>query len=99
MGAGALEYGLLLYDEQLGYTSLMEVLKQEPLSEDYAINLSALVINFVDREDLDEEDYSLIKENGFSFRGDNNWIQFRSYFPGVFPTIPDANERVLHLTY
>ena len=92
MGAEGLEYGLLLYDEHLGYASLMKVLKQEPLSEDYTLNLSALVINYVDRDDLDEEDYILIKENGFSFRGKNNWIQFRAYFPGVFPTLPDADE-------
>lgn len=51
-----------------------------------------MVIQFVNRNDLTKEDYKIIKENGFSFRGKNNWIQFRSYTHGNAPTIPNQQE-------
>lgn len=88
MGAAGQEFGLMVYDEELGYTSLASILSGRKLSDDFHFDLSALTINFVDRAALEKDDYQLIKDCGLSFRGKNNWIQFRSYEPGAFPTIP-----------
>lgn len=88
MGAAGQEYGLMMYDEELGYPSLAKILAGGPLSEDFQFELSALTVNFVDRAELEKDDYELIKNCGLSFRGKNNWIAFRTYDPGMMPVIP-----------
>lgn len=88
MGAGNQEFGLLVYDEEIGYRSLAHLLAGKPLSMDFQFELSALSVNFVDRAKLDKADYQLIKDCGMSFRGKNNWHQFRMYTPGMMPMIP-----------
>lgn len=50
------------------------------------------IVSFVNRDDLSKEDYQLIKENGFSFRGKNNWIQFRANNQGQALTLPKASD-------
>lgn len=92
IGAGNEEFGVLLFDEELGYASLAEILSQRALSEEFHINFSALSLNFVDRKELEDEDYLLIKDYGFSFRGKKNWPQFRSYFAGSVPDLPTYAE-------
>lgn len=92
MGAGGQEYGLMMYDEALGYQSLEKVINGEPLSEDFAIGMSALTVNYVDRDKLKKEDYELIKEQGLSFRGKKNWIVFRMFEPGLVAVHPDYEE-------
>ena len=91
MGAGETEYGLMIYDED-SYPTLMKILSGKQPSKEDMLNLTAFVINFVDREDLDDRDYLMIKEHGFSFRGKKRWIQFRSYIPGTVATIPTFSE-------
>lgn len=92
MGAGGQEYGLMMYDEVFGYQSLEKILNREPLPEDYAMGLSALTVNFVDRNELNKKDYDLIKEHGFSFRGKKEWIAFRTYEPSFVPRQPNYLE-------
>lgn len=89
MGTGGQEYGLMMYDEAFGYQALELILTGQPLSEDFAMNLSALTVNYVDRDELERDDYELIKEQGLSFRGKKNWISFRSFEPGFVPVQPD----------
>lgn len=88
MGAAHQEFGLMIYDEENGYELLADILYGKQLAEDFHLDLSGLTVNFVDRAELEQEDYQLIKDCGMTFRGKNKWIQFRSYEPGVFPRIP-----------
>ncbi|MEK4387220.1 hypothetical protein MKZ25_15750 [Solibacillus sp. FSL W7-1464] len=92
MGAGGQEYGLMMYDEAFGYQSLEKIINGEALSDDFSIDMSALTVNYVDRDELDKEDYELIKEHGLSFRGKKNWIAFKTFEPGFVPMQPDYDE-------
>lgn len=89
MGAGGQEYGLMMYDEEFGYASLEKIINNKPLSDDFSFDLSALTINYVNRDELEKEDYQLIKDQGLSFRGKKNWIALRKYTPGFLPHHPD----------
>lgn len=95
MGAGGEEFGLMIFDTELGYLSLANILYEKNLSSDFSYGLNALTVNFVDREELAQADYLLIKDNGLSYRGKKNWIQFRSYLEGTHPERPDYLEVVL----
>lgn len=92
MGAGGEEFGLMIFDMELGYTSLSKILFEKNVSSDVSYGLNALTVNFVDRGELDPADYLLIKDCGLSFRGKKNWIQFRSYLEGTHPERPDYLE-------
>lgn len=89
MGAGGQEYGLKMYDEVFGYASLEKILANMPHTDDFSLDISALTINYVNRDELDKEDYQLIKEQGLTFRGKKNWISLRRFEPGFVPTDPD----------
>lgn len=89
MGAGEQEYGLMIYDEVFGYASLEKIIMNMPLSDDFSFDLSALTINYVNRDELEKEDYQLIKDQGLSFRGKKNWISLRRFEPGFVPQHPD----------
>ncbi|WP_439778215.1 DUF7309 domain-containing protein [Lysinibacillus xylanilyticus] len=78
MGAGGEEFGLMIFDMENGYDSLAKILFEKNISSDFSYSLNALTVNFVDSEELDPEDYQLIKDCGMSYRGKKNWIQFRS---------------------
>lgn len=90
LGAAGQEYGVVIHDEE-GYESLATLLFDTP-TEDFQFTIEALAIYFVDRNELEKEDYQLIKDCEFSFRGKKNWIQFRSYAAGIHPTRPDDIE-------
>lgn len=92
MGAGGQEFGLMMYDEDFGYSSLEKIIDGSPLSDDFSYGISALTVNYVDRDELEKEDYELIKEQGLSFRGKKNWIALRTYEPGFVPMQPDYSE-------
>ncbi len=88
MGAGGEEFGLMIFDMEHGYNSLVKILYEKNSSSDFPYALNALTVNFVDREELDPADYQLIKDCGLSYRGKKNWIQFRSYLEGTHPERP-----------
>ncbi|MGE7942262.1 DUF7309 domain-containing protein [Lysinibacillus xylanilyticus] len=68
----------MIFDMENGYDSLAKILFENNISSDFTYSLNALTVNFVDREELDPEDYQLIKDCRISYRGKKNWIQFRS---------------------
>lgn len=89
IGAGGQEFGLVVYFGDDGRESLEQLYSENFLPEDYFLSLSSLNVYFSNRDELDDMDYKLIKDNGLTFRGKKNWIQFRSYEPGLYPWIPD----------
>lgn len=51
-----------------------------------------LQASFENRDQIDRQDYQIIKQNGLKFRGKNAWPQFRSYRPGFGPFYIDREE-------
>lgn len=94
MGAADQEYGLAIYIEHAG-RKMFEKMQSGELSPDFFLELHCLNVSFVNRDELTNKEYKLIKEQGLSFRGKKQWIQFRSYRPGEFPWIPDGYEAEL----
>ncbi|MGM9951211.1 MAG: DUF6930 domain-containing protein [Lysinibacillus sp.] len=91
LGAAGQEFGLALYLNEQGYKTLDAMLSEAIPSKEFFYNLESLTISFVDRDELSKEDYRIIKDAGFSYRGKKNWIQFRTYDPGQFPWLPDED--------
>lgn len=87
LGAAGQEFGIAVYIGMEGLQQL-EQLFQNSLTEDFYFDLRSLTVSYTDRDELTSDDYKLIKEYGFTFRGKKNWIQFRSYVPGFFPWLP-----------
>lgn len=96
LGAGGQEFGLAIYTGESGRKAL-ENIYLDNITEDYYFDIQSLNVSYVNRDELSNEDYNLIKSQGLSYRGKKNWIQFRSYIPGKFPWIPDGFETELLL--
>ncbi|GIN58396.1 hypothetical protein J8TS2_27150 [Lederbergia ruris] len=86
-------YGLAVYIGKEGFESLLQLLNQ---GNESAFELSqkqrAVLVSFVNRDELEKADYELIKATTVSFRGKNQWPEFRSYQPGFFPWMIDHEE-------
>lgn len=91
LGAGGSDFGIAAYIGEEGRQTLEKILSNQ-FSDDSFFDMHCLTVSFVDRDELESFDYQLIKENNFSFRGKKNWIQFRSYIPGLLPWLPDFDE-------
>lgn len=52
----------------------------------------SLLLSFENRNELEKEDYELIKNLGLTFRGRHQWPSFRSYRPGYYPWILEPDE-------
>lgn len=56
-----------------------------------------IVCNFGDGDELTKKELNMIRELGFKFRGNGNWIYFRAFETGYAPYMPNRSE-VLELT-
>lgn len=82
MGAKGEEFGLAAFfgDEGLEYLHELVVTGLGSICEN-----RSLALMMCDRDELTEEDYALLKKEGFTFRGKNQWPMFRSLVPGYYP--------------
>jgi hypothetical protein len=62
------------------------------INPDALLEIPQLQISFEDRGELEDRDRKVIKELGFKFRGRKQWPMFRSYRPGFFPWVLEAEE-------
>lgn len=86
LGMGDEVYGMAIYTGFKGIESYFKLLDFDSEIEEEAIYIQdALTINFDDRKDITEEDYSLIKFSGVNFRGKKEWPNFKRYEPGFVP--------------
>lgn len=85
MGGAGEEFGLSAFIGEEGLNFLLRVLKGSGLEHDDIIENRSFVLSFCDREELGPEDYHLIKQAGFNFRGRRQWPMFRSLVPGYHP--------------
>ncbi|WP_167751311.1 plasmid pRiA4b ORF-3 family protein [Lentibacillus salicampi] len=95
-GAGEV-FGLAVYIGDTGYRSLMNTLTTEEPDFQSVINQRSILLSYEDREDLEKEDYALIKSYDIPFRGRKSWPSFRSNKPGLYPWFMDDDEARLML--
>ena len=97
LGEGGQEFGLTVYVGEEGRAILDQLLAGNMTTNLY-YSMRCISVSYADRNELSNVDYQLIKDTGLSFRGKKNWIQFRSFEPGLFPWIPDEMDAMLLLT-
>lgn len=88
LGNGGTCYGIAAYEGYDALNSLMMLIMQEKLnlSVEYAMfNQRSLNCYWGNREELSEEQRSIIKELGYKYHGKNDWLYFSSYEPGYYP--------------
>ncbi|WP_312755225.1 DUF7309 domain-containing protein [Rummeliibacillus suwonensis] len=89
LGGAGMEYGLAIYIGAKGWKTINDIMSDQT-TDDFFYQLDSLCVYYVNRDELEKSDYELIKEQELSFRGEHNWIQFRSYKPGFVPWHPDV---------
>src|SRR5699024_7013430 len=97
LGGGGEVFGLAVYIGDEGYTALMGSLSDMPPNFDFIVSQRSLLLSFEDREDLEKDDYRLVKSYDIPFRGRKSWPSFTSYKPGFYPWLMDDEEARLML--
>lgn len=85
LGAMGEEYGLSTFTGESGLRYLRGVFDGTIDDSDALTTNQGISISFYHRNEITAEDYELIKREGFTFRGENNWPMIRSYTPGLYP--------------
>jgi hypothetical protein len=105
MGAAGEHFAVALYPTPQAVYEFLELEEQGALgllgdvAPDRILEIPQLQASFEDREQLAKEDREVIKKLNLKFRGANNWPQFRSYAPGMFPWFLTSSEaRLLNTT-
>lgn len=97
MGKSELCYGISVYPGYksfLGCLMMREAADGEPSFITYSYQ-NCLNCYFGNKEDLNEEERSILKQLKISFRGDKQWIYFRSLRTGHMPWMLNANQALL----
>ncbi|WP_185806778.1 plasmid pRiA4b ORF-3 family protein [Bacillus salinus] len=89
LGSASEVFGLAAFVGDEGWQSLQEIISGQ---QEDSLQQRSLLLSFCNRDELDEEDYQIIKESDFSFRGKHAWPQFRSFIPRYLPWSLDNNE-------
>ena len=91
-------FGLAVYIDYDGLFTLFNILTGEESSDfDILQTQRSLLLSFEDRNDLEKEEYNLIKTYDIPFRGRKSWPSFRSFKPGYYPWFMDNEEAYLLL--
>lgn len=91
LGASHQEFGLATYIGQQGLQSLQQTMTGVSI-EELIYNQRSLLVSFSNREELEKEDYQLIKALDLKYRGKKQWPMFRSFLPGYFPWLLNKEE-------
>lgn len=86
------KFGLEIYLGMDGFFALLEMMAGEEMIWDGLQHEEALFVSFVDRNELKDADYTLIKQHDTAFRGKKSWPTFISYEPGYFPWMMNVEE-------
>lgn len=98
MGAAGEHFAIAFYPTPRALYDFLELEEQgqlgllDDVAPDRVLEIPQLQASFEDREQLDKEDREVIKKLNLKFRGANNWPQFRSYAPGMFPWFLTSSE-------
>lgn len=92
MGALGEEFGLAAFRGEKGLQYLKTVLFSSSYDEDFIYQNNSIVLSFCNRDELEPEDYNLIKREGLTFRGKKQWPMLRSFVPGYYPWLLSDEE-------
>ncbi|MGY0692102.1 plasmid pRiA4b ORF-3 family protein [Virgibacillus sp. FSP13] len=92
LGSGGETFGLAVYVGKSGYNAFLDIMDGAIDDFDVVLNQRSLLVTFEDREELEKEDYQLIKTYNVPFRGRKTWPEFRSFKPGFVPWFIDDEE-------
>ncbi|MDQ0157099.1 plasmid pRiA4b ORF-3 family protein [Robertmurraya andreesenii] len=92
MGALGEEFGLAAFIGQDGLAFLKGIVAGSVINEDAIYQNHSIVLSFCNRDELTPDDYNLIKQAGFTFRGHKKWPMFRSLVPGYYPWLLSSEE-------
>ncbi len=97
LGSGGIERGLAVYRGDEGLAGFLAIATGlvDPGSLDALNTTDAVSDTLADREELDKEDRDVIRSLGLRYRGRGRWHLFRSYVPGYFPWLLEADDAVL----
>nr|WP_035725627.1 hypothetical protein [Gracilibacillus boraciitolerans] len=86
MGNAEIHYGVTCYIGKKGILSLVDTFTGNKEFDELSLMLHdrVLTLNLLDRDELEEEDYAIIKNIGRTYRGKNQWPSFQSLKPGYF---------------
>lgn len=91
MGAAGQEFGLAAYIGVEGLRFIHKLYSEE-IDESFYLEQRSILFSLSDRNELNKEDYEIIKANGLLFRGKKQWPLFRSFKPGFYPWTLDKDE-------
>lgn len=91
MGRGGGNFVISTYIGAEGIHNLYEFLENDdlPYSQLMRYQNNNILCHFGDREELTKQEWQLIKDLGYKFRGRNNWIYFHHIEKGYFPYLLD----------
>lgn len=98
LGNGGIDYGLNVYYGPHAALYLQELTSGDssgpPGGDEREFNLITQAVTFglEDRQQLEKEDYELIRSLGYKFRGAREWPVFRSYEPGQPSWLPNREQ-------
>lgn len=89
------QIGLAIYYGIEGFLLLLESFSGEPFSWEDMQQQHTLFLTFENREDLEKDDYELIRSHNTTFRGKKSWPSFTSFQPGYAPWVMEGEEVIL----
>ncbi len=93
MGTLGEHFAVAVYLGSKGLSGFMAMQNAGPnISPEMVLEVPQLQASFESRDDLEKEDREVMKQLGLKYRGANNWPMFRSYRPGFFPWMINADE-------
>lgn len=102
MGKGGTCTGISVYRGMEGYSDFCQI-----SNDDYNVpatfvmsDQNCITCYWGNRDEVDDDMYSIIKQLGLRFRGNGNWIYFKTFEKKSFPSLPNYGEvKMLIETY
>lgn len=102
MGKSGTGTGISVYRGMEGYSDFCQI-----CNDDYNVpatfvmsDQNCITCYWGNRDEIDDEMYSIIKQLGLRFRGNGNWIYFKTFEKKSFPSLPNYGEiKMLIETY
>lgn len=100
LGRGGNCFGISCYQGLAGLNDFIMLTQQDGLGltpEYVMFSQNNLTCYWGNRDELSTQQYDIIKQLGYKYRGNNNWLYFHSFKAGYYPYNLDKEE-VLQLT-
>lgn len=101
LGRGGDCYGIVVYEGHAGLNDFFMLATQEELGipQDYAMfSQNNLTCYWGSRKELSQKERKQIRDMGYKFRGENQWLYFRSFRTKFYPAAfsPEETAWMLH---